>query len=137
MVNQRTETRLESSRQEFVVASVTASVIQDESEEPIHCLWVVEDITERKALELELVAHASTAGKLLASLTSREKEILEFLAQTSSVTQIAYRLTLSVRTVESHLANAYRKLGVHSKAAAVAEYAPLMRAVGSIPAVRN
>jgi len=132
-MNQRTELRLASSTRELVVASVTASVIQDESDIPIHCLWVVEDITERKVLERELVAHANTAGKLLASLTSRETEILELLGETSSASEIAHRLTLSVRTVESHLANAYRKLGVHSRAAAVAEFARLTRAVAGLP----
>ncbi|HXY28910.1 MAG TPA: helix-turn-helix transcriptional regulator, partial [Acidimicrobiales bacterium] len=81
--------------------------------------------------------HASTAGKLLASLTSRETEILELLEHTSSAAQIASRLTLSVRTVESHLANAYRKLGVHSRAAAIAEFTRLRRAVAGVPPDRS
>ena len=129
----KTEIRLESSNQEVVVASVTASMIQDESGAPIHCLWVLEDITNRKMLEREFVAHANTASKLLASLTTREVEILELLEETETASQIARRLTLSVRTVESHLANAYRKLGVHSRSAAIAEFARLTRAVAGIP----
>ncbi len=64
----KTEIRLGSSNQEVVVASVTASMIQDESSAPMHCLWVLEDITNRKMLEREFVAHANTAGKLLAKL---------------------------------------------------------------------
>ena len=131
--NHKTEIRFGSGDQELVVASVTASVIEDESGAPIHSLWVVEDITERKMLERELVAHADTASRLLASLTSREMEILQLLEQTSSASQIARRLTLSVRTVESHLANAYRKLGVHSRAAAIAEFTRLRRAVAGVP----
>ena len=131
--NHQTEIRLESSDQDFVVANVNASVIQEESGMPINCLWVVEDITKRKILEWELVDHTTTAGTLLASLTSREREVLELLDDTSSASQIARRLTLSVRTVESHLANAYRKLGVHSRAAAIAEFARLTRAAAGAP----
>ncbi len=129
----KTEIRLESSNQEDVVTSVTASVIQDETGVPMHCLWVLEDITNRKMLEREFAAHANTASKLLASLTSREVEILELLEETATASQIAHRLTLSVRTVESHLANAYRKLGVHSRSAAIAEFARLTRAVAGVP----
>ncbi len=129
----KTETRLESSSQEVVFASVIASVIQDESGVPMHCLWVLEDITKRKMLERELVAHAKTASNLLASLTSREVEILELLEETETASQMAQHLTLSVRTVESHLANAYRKLGVHSRSAAIVEFERLTRAVVGVP----
>ena len=133
----KTEVRLKSSSQEVVVASVTASMIQDESGAPMHCLWVLEDITNRKMLEREFVAHANTASKLLASLTTREVEILELLDETETASQIAHRLTLSVRTVESHLANAYRKLGVHSRSAAITEFARLARAVAGVPHDRS
>jgi DNA-binding NarL/FixJ family response regulator len=109
-------------------------VVQDENGVPLHCIWVFEDLTQRKVLEQELIAHAKTATKLLASLTSREMEILELLGETSSASDIALRLTLSVRTVESHLANAYRKLGVHSRGAALAEFDRLTRAVAGLPA---
>jgi len=132
-MNHKTEARFASGRQDIVVASVTASVMQDERGVPLHCLWVVDDVTERKMLERELIAHANTASKLLGSFTSRETEVLELLDATSSASEIAHRLTLSVRTVETHLANAYRKLGVHSRAAASAEYARLTRAVAGAP----
>jgi len=131
--NHKTELRFKSGTLAHVVTSLTASVIQDESGIPIHGLWIIEDITKRKLLEREVVAHASTASTLLASLTTREIEVLELLEDAPSASQIAYRLTLSVRTVESHLANAYRKLGVHNRAAAIAEFARLTRAVAGSP----
>jgi DNA-binding NarL/FixJ family response regulator len=55
-----------------------------------------------------------------AGLTPREVEIVRLVAQGSSNDQIADRLYLSVRTVERHLSNAYRKVGVEGKTARAA-----------------
>jgi DNA-binding NarL/FixJ family response regulator len=56
---------------------------------------------------------------VIESLTDREREILELLAQGSSNKTIAAQLYLSVRTVEGHLANIYIRLGVHSRTEAM------------------
>jgi DNA-binding NarL/FixJ family response regulator len=53
------------------------------------------------------------------SLTERESEILELLANGRSNPAIAMLLQVSVRTVENHVQNIYRKLGVHHRADAV------------------
>lgn len=53
------------------------------------------------------------------SLTDREREILDLLAQGLSNKAIASRLYLSVRTVEGHLASIYSRLGVHSRTEAM------------------
>ncbi|MGW1025845.1 helix-turn-helix transcriptional regulator [Streptomyces sp. NPDC002577] len=53
----------------------------------------------------------------LAALTSREREIAELVAEGLTNQAVASRLYLSPRTVESHLARAYRKTGVSSRAA--------------------
>lgn len=53
------------------------------------------------------------------SLTNREREILDLLAQGLSNKAIAARLYLSVRTVEGHLANIYFRLDVHSRTEAM------------------
>jgi DNA-binding CsgD family transcriptional regulator len=45
-------------------------------------------------------------------LTPREREIALLAAAGSSSREIADRLVVSVRTVDNHLQNAYRKLGV-------------------------
>ena len=47
-----------------------------------------------------------------AELTPREREIALLAAAGSSSREIADRLVVSVRTVDNHLQNAYRKLGV-------------------------
>ncbi len=51
-----------------------------------------------------------------ATLTTREKEILKFLAEGNSVKEIACTLNLSVKTVEAHKFNLMRKLDIHNKA---------------------
>jgi DNA-binding CsgD family transcriptional regulator/tetratricopeptide (TPR) repeat protein len=56
----------------------------------------------------------SLAGPV-AELTSREREIATLAAQGSSNKEIADALTVSVRTVETHLQRVYTKLGVSSR----------------------
>lgn len=62
----------------------------------------------------------SSGASPTAQLTAREREILELIASGSSNGEVADQLVLSVRTVERHLLNAYRKLGVRSRAEAAA-----------------
>jgi predicted ATPase/DNA-binding CsgD family transcriptional regulator len=52
------------------------------------------------------------------ALTLREAEVLRLLAGGLSNRRIAEALSLSVHTVERHIATVYRKTGVHGKAAA-------------------
>lgn len=53
------------------------------------------------------------------SLSSREKEVLEQLAEGLSYTVIAKNLFLSPSTVRKHIENIYKKLQVHNKVEAV------------------
>jgi DNA-binding CsgD family transcriptional regulator len=52
-------------------------------------------------------------------LTGREAEVLRLIARGCTYAQTAERLGMSANTVGTHIKNAYRKLGVHSAAAAV------------------
>ena len=52
-------------------------------------------------------------------LTLREAEVLRLIARGCTYVQVADRLGMSAHTVGSHIKNAYRKLEVHSAAAAV------------------
>jgi NarL family two-component system response regulator YdfI len=53
-------------------------------------------------------------------LTDRELEVLKRVAQGERSKEIAARLGISERTVKAHLAGIYNKLGVDSRAAAIA-----------------
>ena len=54
------------------------------------------------------------------SLTEREQMVLEGVAQGERNKEIATRLRISERTVKAHLTSIYNKLGVDSRASAVA-----------------
>lgn len=86
------------------------------------------DIFERLGADRDAVR----AGKLVAALggrstalkraglTAREMDVLSLVAEGLSNRKIAQRLIVSEHTVHRHLANVYAKLGVSSRAAAVA-----------------
>ncbi|MGC9394400.1 MAG: response regulator [Anaerolineae bacterium] len=72
----------------------------------------------------KVLAHAAAPEPAPASaleLTDREREVLEAVAQGERSKEIAARLYITERTVKAHLTNIYNKLGVDSRAAAVAE----------------
>jgi len=64
------------------------------------------------------VAPAPGPGPL--ALTEREREVLAAVARGERSKEIAARLHITERTVKAHLASIYNKLGVDSRAAAVA-----------------
>ncbi|MEZ0234546.1 MAG: LuxR C-terminal-related transcriptional regulator [Actinomycetota bacterium] len=63
---------------------------------------------------------AREGSEVEASLTAREHEILMLVSQGLTMQQAARRLGISPRTVETHVAKLYRKLGVRTRVQAVA-----------------
>jgi two-component system response regulator NreC len=57
---------------------------------------------------------ASTERSAFTELTKREREVLQLLAEGVSTKEIAGRLNLSVKTVETHRANIMGKLDIHT-----------------------
>ena len=53
------------------------------------------------------------------SLTPREREVLALVADGKTNAEIARQLWISPGTVRRHLENAYAKLGVHTRTAAI------------------
>ena len=54
-----------------------------------------------------------------ASLTRRESEVMDWLRQGKTSPEIAIILGCSIRTIEKHVANLYRKIGVRNRTAAI------------------
>jgi DNA-binding NarL/FixJ family response regulator len=63
---------------------------------------------------MEQVAHPPPKGDL-ASLTPREREILELLGRGLSNRELADTLVVSEKTVKTHVSNILMKLGVHDR----------------------
>ncbi len=68
-----------------------------------------------ETLDILLSADASLDDSL-ERLSAREREILQLVAEGNTNAAIAQKLTISVRTVESHRANIMRKLRLNSHA---------------------
>lgn len=84
-----------------------------------HWPWIGDNHRLLDEVELFLTNHVQRSRKRPSigpnSLTERETQIVRLAVEGYSAADIARELFLSKRTVESHLANAYTKLGVESK----------------------
>ncbi len=68
----------------------------------------------------KMVNRLREASRVMAALTERERDVLRLLAESLTNRQIARRLGLSPRTVESHISSLYRKLGTRTRVETVA-----------------
>lgn len=75
--------------------------------------------SRRAAAQIAALARKDITNSAM-DLTEREQEVLEMLAQGWTNTRIAGEMTVSERTVRFHLSNIYDKLGVSSRAEAIA-----------------
>lgn len=73
----------------------------------------------------KLARRAREGESVGAGLTKRERQVLELLSEGFTVGQVATRLAISPRTVETHVAKLYRKLGVRTRLQAVSRAAAL------------
>jgi two-component system, NarL family, response regulator DevR len=83
-------------------------------------------LEQAAVMELGRFARQAREGSEVdATLTHREREILALLSEGLTMQQIGRRLTISPRTVETHVAKLYRKLSVRTRVQAVARAASL------------
>jgi two-component system response regulator DevR len=72
-----------------------------------------------------MARRAREGADVEAGLTPRERQVLELLGEGFTIGQIASRLSISPRTVETHVAKLYRKLGVRTRVQAISRAATL------------
>jgi DNA-binding NarL/FixJ family response regulator len=68
---------------------------------------------------LEMLTGSTTTQQSYDGLTVREIEILKMLASGMANKQIAYKLTISDKTVRNHVSNMYEKLHINDRSQAV------------------
>ncbi|MFD7612395.1 LuxR C-terminal-related transcriptional regulator [Streptomyces sp. NPDC059828] len=121
---QQAWTLVAAARSTRAVRNETAAVRQLEAAEALVRPYGATLVQE----EVERVSRQMSAGPETADsrclLSEREREIAELAAAGLRSRQIAERLFLSPRTVDSHLARVYRKLGVSSRLALAHTLAP-------------
>lgn len=66
-----------------------------------------------------MLSGTTTPKEFYDGLTAREVEILKLIAVGQANKQIAYRLSISEKTVRNHVSNIYEKLGIYDRSQAV------------------
>ncbi|HVQ75098.1 MAG TPA: HD domain-containing phosphohydrolase [Candidatus Binatia bacterium] len=74
--------------------------------------------SEMAAAVIEAAGQPAPQVERPAGLTEREVEVVGLLARGLQTKQVARRLAISVKTADRHIQNAYRKMGVSTRAAA-------------------
>ncbi|MFZ0864100.1 MAG: response regulator transcription factor [Candidatus Sulfotelmatobacter sp.] len=77
---------------------------------------VLEGFLDRRNPASPEDANATKEDEAVAVLTSREREVIQLLAEGKTSKEVAVALRLSVKTAETHRTNLMRKLGLHSVA---------------------
>jgi DNA-binding NarL/FixJ family response regulator len=72
-----------------------------------------------KAVINSYLGAANVGSALMETLTPRQREILQLLAEGKSTKETAFLLNLSVKTVEAHRAQIMQRLGIHDLAGLV------------------
>lgn len=85
--------------------------------------YVEKQTFDRSALRrvVEEMRAASRSLRELGTLTEREREVLDLLAQGLTNKEIAEKLVITTNTVKRHLKAIFEKLGVHTRSAATAK----------------
>jgi DNA-binding NarL/FixJ family response regulator len=86
---------------------------------------------EPRAAALPLPDH-STSG-----LSAREREVMDLIARGLSNQDIAAELVLSAKTIKNHVNHIYAKLGVRTRAEAIASWLGVADAEPAIPATAS
>jgi DNA-binding NarL/FixJ family response regulator len=73
----------------------------------------------------DLVRRSREAARVAATLTPRERQTLDLIADGLTTRQIANRVSISQRTVETHIRNLYEKLDVRTRVQAIRRAAAL------------
>lgn len=86
------------------------------SDELIQAIQIVESGGKYLCSEVQNILLEKVEGDGMEKLTNREKEIVKLIAEGASSKEISEKLFLSIKTIESHRGNIYKKLKVKNVA---------------------
>lgn len=123
---------LRAAREEGIPALVVSGVSSPTEIERAYAEGGIFSFVEKQSFNrrafLRLVDEARQAGRAasgLSGLTAREYEVLRFVGQGRTNKEIAASLMISENTVKRHIKAVFRKLDIHTRAAAAAKLAGL------------
>jgi DNA-binding NarL/FixJ family response regulator len=102
---------------------ISAAASADEIAAAVHAvgegLWVGAPGLVKTLMRPQRRGDVAGEESVIESLTAREREVLQLMAEGLANKQIALRLSISEHTVKFHLSSLYGKLGVASRTEAV------------------
>jgi len=115
-------------RDEGIATIVVSGIAEREQIERIYSEYSISAYIEKQTFDrsalrrvVEEMRAASTSLRELGTLTEREREVLDLLAQGLTNKEIAEKLVITTNTVKRHLKAIFEKLGVHTRSAATAK----------------
>jgi DNA-binding NarL/FixJ family response regulator len=84
-------------------------------------MYIHQDVAGRAVRSLQRRVATLEHSTRAAALSEREREVLSLVAQGLGIRDVAARLGMTDRTVNTHVGHAYRKLGVTNRVDAVLE----------------
>jgi DNA-binding NarL/FixJ family response regulator len=99
----------------YVVKRAAASEMMTAIREVLKGHFYVSPLIAREAIDLFL-ASSTSVSKLSDTLTARQREVLQLVAEGRSRKEMAVILNISIKTVEFHKAALMRELDLHNSA---------------------
>jgi DNA-binding NarL/FixJ family response regulator len=119
---------LQTTRVEGIPAIVVSGVTEPEEIQRIYTEYAITAYIEKQTFDRaafrRVIADAKSShhsSSELSSLTDREREVLDLLAQGLTNKEIAEKLFITTNTVKRHLKAIFEKLDVHTRSAATAK----------------
>jgi RNA polymerase sigma factor (sigma-70 family) len=115
---------------EKIPAIVVSGITEPEEIQRVYSEYSVAAYMEKQAFDraafrrlIEETKQFHESQSELSTLTDREREVLELLAQGMTNKEIAEKLVITTNTVKRHLKAIFEKLNVHTRSAATAKVA--------------
>jgi DNA-binding NarL/FixJ family response regulator len=121
---------LTTARANGIPTIVVSGITETEEIQRVYSEFGVSAFIEKRAFDraafrriIEETKQTHLAQSELSTLTDREREVLELLAQGLTNKEIADKLVITTNTVKKHLKAIFEKLNVHTRSAATAKVA--------------